>query len=123
MESFDKWLDARIKEKGWKPADLARKSGLDSAVISNLLNNRRQAGPDTCTAIAHALGLPPEQVFRNAGLLPPARETDPWVEEMKYKMAQLDPARRQIAENLLDALLKEETPAPVRKPRAVGGKA
>lgn len=36
------------------------------------MTRERGAGPDVCQAIARALGLPPEEVFRQAGLLPTA---------------------------------------------------
>jgi transcriptional regulator with XRE-family HTH domain len=114
MESFGKWLEKTLAYKEWKPAELARRSGLDSAVISNLLNDRRKAGPDTSSAIAEALEIPAEIVFRAAGILPVTNK-DEWVDEMAYKLEKLDPSRRKIAEDLLDALLKEGQQPAIRK--------
>lgn len=71
MENFSEWLRKQLKDKRWRQADLARAANLDPAVISNLVNEIRGPGEDTCTAIARALDLPPETVFRAAGLLPP----------------------------------------------------
>lgn len=39
-------------------------------MISHLINGTRLPGPDALIAIAEALKLPPEFVFRKAGLLP-----------------------------------------------------
>lgn len=70
MDNFGDWLMGELDRRDWKQADLARASGLDSAVISNLINGRRNPGQDTCTAIAKGLGYPVETVFRGAGILP-----------------------------------------------------
>ena len=45
--------------------------------------------------IARALGLPPEEVFRIAGLLPPARETAEGTKELVYLFESIDEANRQ----------------------------
>jgi transcriptional regulator with XRE-family HTH domain len=68
MEKFSKWLNTELQKRDWKQADLIRLTGLDSSTISNIFNEKRNVGPEACTAIAHALRLPPEQVFRAAGL-------------------------------------------------------
>jgi len=36
-----------------------------------VMTESRRPGPDFCTGVARALSLPPERVFRKAGLLPP----------------------------------------------------
>lgn len=69
-QMFDEWLHAKLNERGWKQADLARAANLDSAVISNLINKKRGPGKVTCQAIAHALRIPVEVVYREAELLP-----------------------------------------------------
>lgn len=91
MENFGDWLNKEIKRRKWRQADLARAANLDTAVISNLVNGKRGPGEDTCTAIAKAFDLPPETVFRAAGLLPPAPEITPVMERALYYLSQLDP--------------------------------
>ncbi len=95
MESFGSWLLQQIESKQWRQADLARASNLDSAVISNLVNGRRGPGEDTCRAIAKALGLPPEEVFRAAGLLPPKPETDEQTERLLHLYNQMTDDERE----------------------------
>ena len=85
MDNFAAWLDRQLKERNWKPADLARESGLSSAVISNLLNGHRNLGEKTGKAIARALKLPLELVFEKANILPPKPELSP----TKRKLAHL----------------------------------
>lgn len=77
MNTFPEWLLEQMDERGWKQADLARAANLDTAVISNIINRKRKAGEVVCSAIARGLNLPPETVFRIAGLLPPAPVNQP----------------------------------------------
>lgn len=68
---FATWLEEELRNRGWKPADLAHEARIGASTVSNILNGFRNAGPDVCLAIAKALRIPPEKVFRQAGLLPP----------------------------------------------------
>lgn len=81
---FDEWLSAELLDRNMRPADLVRLSGLDSAVVSNLVNGKRNAGVDTATAIAEAFKLPPEEVFRIAGILPPEPPKDQTLQRIDY---------------------------------------
>jgi transcriptional regulator with XRE-family HTH domain len=68
---FVEWLYGELGKRNWRKADLARASGLSSAHITRIMKREQSAGPDACRAIAHALDLPEEFVFRKAGLLSP----------------------------------------------------
>jgi len=78
---FADWLNQELNNRDWKPADLAKKAGLASGILSRILNRERNAGTETCNAIAQALKIPAEVVFRHAGLLPPKPEMDSLLEE------------------------------------------
>lgn len=67
---FVEWLQGELNKRNWRKADLAKASGLSSAQITRITKREQRAGPDACTAIAKALKLSPEFVFRQAGLLP-----------------------------------------------------
>ncbi len=83
------------------PAELARLSGKAQAVISRILNNERDPSPETLIAISRALHLPPEIVFRRAGLLPPVSPEIEDQEEFVFLFSQLPPEeRREILEFL-----------------------
>jgi integrase len=71
METFSDWLENEIQRRDWKPADVASKAGISRGSVSNILSGLRQPGPDVCRAIAHALQVEEEEVFRRAGLLSP----------------------------------------------------
>lgn len=72
---FNDWLLSQLKERNWTQADLARKSGLTTASISNYVNGRT---PDDAalTKLAKAFKLPAETVYRAAGVLPPVTYLD-----------------------------------------------
>ena len=44
METKGQWLNDLLEDAGWTPADLARATGLDSAVISNIRNGKLGTG-------------------------------------------------------------------------------
>lgn len=108
------WLDQLLDDMKWKPADLARATGLDSAVISNIKNGKRGMGIDTAVLIGKATNRRPEVILRMAGEFPDII-SDEWIEDMNYKISLLDPGKRPIAERLLNALLQEDKPVPVGK--------
>jgi len=93
VKNFVTWLDNELNEREWTRADLARRAGITQSSLSMIYNESRSPGPDTLTAIAKALGLPPETVFRAAGILPPAPPRD---------------ARKEIILHLADQLPDEE---------------
>lgn len=79
---FTEWLKNRLDKKGWKQADLARESGLDTAVISNLVNGRRGPGMDTYRALARAFDIKLKELFVEIGILEPEPDYDPIYEEL-----------------------------------------
>jgi len=120
MDDFSTWLLKELENRDWSQVDLSRKSGVSQAQITRVLSGERGIGAKSLNAIAHALKLPPEQVFRAAGLLPQKAENDDWIEEMSHKMKMLSPANRAIAEKLLDALIEEPQPAAKTKKAKAG---
>lgn len=101
---FSEWLEQQLSLRNWRPADLARAAGLSNATITRILNGDRRAGPDMANAIALGLGLPPDLVFRRAGLLPPqpGPERDPTLQELLEIMRNLSPdERREVVDYAL----------------------
>lgn len=92
QSDFPDWLQDSLNIRGWKQADLARASGLATSVISNVINRRRNAGEVVCRAIAKAFELPPETVFRAAGLLPKTNQISEKLEQAYHALASLDEA-------------------------------
>ena len=71
MTDLRKWIVENPSEREWRPADLAHRGGTRDATVSRILHGSRKAGPEVCVAIVTALDVPPERVFRIAGILPP----------------------------------------------------
>ena len=67
---FSNWLKEELKARGWNQSNLARRSNITSGQISRIISGTRGIGPDACHAIARALNIPSERVFRKAGFLP-----------------------------------------------------
>jgi transcriptional regulator with XRE-family HTH domain len=109
-ENFIDWLEKQLREREWTQADLARNGSMNQSVISNLVNGKRNPGKDVCVAIARALHLPPEEVFRRAGLLPPKPEENAIIENIKYHATQLPKEDQQdiLEYTLLRQKLRED---------------
>jgi len=103
---FNDWILNQLNQKDWSQADLARASGLTRGAVSKYLTDRIP-DEDALRKIAKAFKLPPEDVFRAAGVLPPAGD-DPWAETMKHKISHLTGTRREMAERLLNTLIDEQ---------------
>lgn len=76
---FSHWLQQQLDQRGWLQAELvnrAKQKGLrlTSAQVSRVLNREQKAGIKTCLAIAEALDIPREEVFRARGWLLPLPE-------------------------------------------------
>jgi transcriptional regulator with XRE-family HTH domain len=107
LNTFSEWLLITLENKGWSQADLARAAKVSRSAISEIISGHRQVGRSTATSIASALKLPPEQVFRAAGILPPENE-DPWADEMAHKLGQLSPGLRNVAERFINSMVEQE---------------
>jgi len=90
VETFSNWLTKQLQIRGMTPADLARASNKAPAVISRVLNDAREPAPETITAISRALNLPPETVFRAAGLLPSKPDHNERITEATYILSMLE---------------------------------
>jgi transcriptional regulator with XRE-family HTH domain len=85
MTDFSQWLNRELEIRGWSRYKLHQTSGVDSGYISRILNREQpKPGPDVLKAFAHALGYPPEVLFRKAGLLPEKGPEPPDLEELKH---------------------------------------
>ncbi len=91
---FSEWLLAELQKREWSQADLARAAQLERGTIGNVLRNVRRPGPDVCLAIARALNLSPESIFRKANLLPAKPEATEGSDELLHLYQQLNQADR-----------------------------
>lgn len=97
-----------LNKREWSQAELARRCSTTTATISRIINGERQIGTDVANAVAIALKLPPEDVFRRAGLLPPDPELDPQLEEINYLLATLPPDLQEEALRYLRYIINQQ---------------
>lgn len=97
MENFEQWLEEELSKRGWTKADFARKAGIRYASLSRVMSGSRGIGPDMCIAIAEALNLQADYVFRMAGLLPPdaGESQDPEIQEILGILGTMAPEERE----------------------------
>jgi transcriptional regulator with XRE-family HTH domain len=101
------WLGSEMERRGWRPVDLAREAGLSTGTLSNVLRGSRRPGLHFCRKVAEALVLPPEQVLRHAGLLPPTPESTPSLREVDHLLSQLTPEQQDDVLVFVRALLEK----------------
>lgn len=92
--AFVAWLEAELAQRRWSYHQLARRAGISHSLLSRV---RAGAVPSwsACSAVAGAFDLPPEQVFRQAGLLPPIPPEQSEYEEFRRLLARLSEEDRQ----------------------------
>jgi len=89
-DSFGMWLQQQREKLGISQAELARLAGLNRAVVNKMENNATKPEAETLLATSRALKLPPETVFRAAGLLPPKPEHNERITEATYILSMLE---------------------------------
>ena len=99
------WVDWMIEERekqGMSQADLSRKSRLTRTTISDY-EKRIRPNPSVkaLAQISEALGYPANHLPMLAGLIQSEPEYDEWVEKTAYKLRQLSPSLRSVADRLI----------------------
>lgn len=84
MVNFSGWLTNIMIERKLTASEVARKSKKAPAVIGRILNNERNPAPETIVAICNGLGIPVEEGYRAAGLIPFKQRSDEETERGKY---------------------------------------
>jgi transcriptional regulator with XRE-family HTH domain len=82
--NFADWLREKLKKENWSQAELSRRSGVSPAQITRVISGERGLGEQSILAIAQALKLPPEEVFRAAGLLPSVSAERSKINELEH---------------------------------------
>lgn len=103
---FGDWLIGELRERDWTQAKLAREAGVSAASISDVISGRRQVGKDLATAIAEALDIPVDQVFRAAGILPKEPAVNEQIEEIMHHVQELDEGERDAVRAFIETLNK-----------------
>jgi transcriptional regulator with XRE-family HTH domain len=109
MVNFSGWLTNIMIERKLTASEVARKSKKAPAVIGRILNNERNPAPETIAAICNGLGIPVEEGYRAAGLLPQRPQTDEATERGKHTLENYKrPETRERALEYLEFLRQQE---------------
>jgi transcriptional regulator with XRE-family HTH domain len=103
-DKFSNWLQQELSSRKWDQAELTRYGGVTASQVSRIIAGQRKPGVGACRAIATALGLPPEEIFRHAGLLPRSKKLPEGGEELLHYYAELSADDRQRAIAIVRAL-------------------
>lgn len=88
---FPQWLQSKMDEREWGQSDLAHKARINRQVIWGYLNRKRgKPDEDQLKAIAKALEIPVEEIYRAAGILPPEPEPDLLTKAIMYLVRDLE---------------------------------
>lgn len=88
---FPVWLVQELEKRNWIQSTLATHAGLSRQAISDYVNGKRKNyESDALVSIARAFGLPPDEVFRAAGIFPPKPSTDSLTDEGIHILQQLE---------------------------------
>jgi transcriptional regulator with XRE-family HTH domain len=105
---FSEWLQSEMSKRNLSQADLAREAGVTRAAINGVLTGARGPGNELCVAIANAFRVPPETVFRAAGLLPPAPAYTEYQQQLVHLLDLLPEEKKQIAVDYIRFLVEME---------------
>jgi len=89
VSGFSDWLSERMDRKGWNYKELARRSGMSPAAVSQVMTGRQRPGVEFCLGVSDAFKEPPTKVFRLAGLLPSSPDADEVLEDIVFYYAMM----------------------------------
>lgn len=64
------WINAQLNERGWSRSEAARRGDFSPSTLDKVIGGFSRPGPKLCTGLARAFGVPPDDVFRLANILP-----------------------------------------------------
>lgn len=102
------YLIEYLNKMNWSQADLAKRAQVSKGIISRIINRERKATPETLQAIAKAMKLPVEEVFRWAGLLPKNENQDQLTVEAEFLLLQLPLNQRRQAIDFIRFLAEQK---------------
>jgi transcriptional regulator with XRE-family HTH domain len=86
---FSTWLAQEVEKRGWSFNELARRSGVSSAMISLVMTGHRNPGVDFCNGVARAFKTSPIVVLAKAGIIPPLDDNDLSFRELWHHVRKL----------------------------------
>lgn len=107
MNQLSDYINAKLHARGMKKADLARAASLSPSQVTRIMNQSSKPSQEALIAIARALGVPREEIFRMAGVLPPVPVTKEYQDKLLYKVSLMTEHQKEIFLSMADYVLKE----------------
>lgn len=107
-KDFSQWLTEEVYRRGWSFREFAQRARLSSSMVSKVVTGAVLPKWGFCLKVARALDLPPETVFRLAGLLPPESADRSKLREMNHLFTRLSPEDQERFIVLIRAYLKSQ---------------
>lgn len=76
-EDIASWMRRQLARRDWRPADLARASGIGSGRISEWMSGERTPSSASCIKLADVFGADPDDVLALAGHREPSEPIEP----------------------------------------------
>ena len=95
MTKFSEWLESQMRTKKISQSELARLAGVTRSAINGVLREARGPGIDLLQGLARALEIPPEEVYRAAGILPPKITKNELIDRILHELNDLPPSEKQ----------------------------
>ena len=115
-KSFGDWLKKCLDEREITQYQLSQRTGISPSHINRIISGERGVGEKSMLAIARALQIPPEEVYRRFGLLPPKPKDNIEDEELLFLYHQLSPNEKQEAKEYLKFKLDRKRAGDYKKP-------
>lgn len=112
VDELASWIRREAETRGWSLREVARCAGVSHTAIINVANGRTRPGAHFCLRIAQALHVPPEEVYRRAGLLPPVSAESAALLEANFLFAQLSDNEQETVLTMMRALAEKRHEAP-----------
>ena len=104
------WLEDLLGEAGMTAAQLEAATGVDSSVISNIINGKKGIGTVIAQKFGKALDIDPGDILRAAGVWEPIKGDDKWDKQITTLAKKFPvPEKKKIAQRLkLEAKFYEQ---------------
>lgn len=96
MVSLGLFIEKELSKKGMTQSDLARKSGLDTGWISNLISGVKQLGLISLVKLSIGLNVPTDTILRASGHLPAVSSLKEDRDQLLFLFEGMDPQQRKI---------------------------
>lgn len=106
IRRLGKFLKNELDDRGMSQADLARSASVTRSNINGIITGTKRPSTNLILAIAKSLNIPPEKLYREAGLLPGRRDST--LDKLNFMITQLPNEDQQDVYDYIDLKIKQK---------------